>query len=110
VYILKLILTSQQSTIAFSIGMAVIRASFSIPKLCKPQNFAFALSKSFGITLSLIFLRPTWQTSKLAFAFSRAYIFHTHVSFSQRTLSHSTQLLLFQQQIYFPQIAPAGNK
>jgi hypothetical protein len=86
----------------FFTGVAVIQTSFFNNQLCKPQNFVFALSKCLGILSSLFSQLQTWQTSKLAFAFSQAYIFHVRVSFSHRTLIHSTQLLLFQQQISFP--------
>jgi hypothetical protein len=45
-------------------------------QLYKPQNFIFALSKFLGTLSSLFSPLQTWQISKLAFAFSQAYIFH----------------------------------
>jgi hypothetical protein len=61
----------------------------------KHPNYAFALSKVFGILSSLFSPRPSWQTSKLAFAFSQAYIFHIRVSFftSNLELQRSTSAL-----------------
>ena len=72
--------------------MVVVRASFSSTQFRKHQNFAFALSKSFGILSSLLSPHSTWQTSRLAFAFSQAYIFHIRVSFltSNPDSQHST--------------------
>ncbi len=57
-------------------SVVVVRTFFFCTQLCKPQNFAFALSKSFGILSSLLSPYSPWQTSRLAFAFSQAYIFH----------------------------------
>ncbi len=64
-------------------------------QLCKPQNFIFALSKFLGILSSLFSPLQTWQTSKLAFAFSQAYIFHVRTSFFTSNLDsqHSTSAL-----------------
>jgi hypothetical protein len=60
---------------------AVVRVSFFSTQFRKHQNFAFALSQSFGIPSSLLYSVSPWQTSRLAFAFSQAYIFHVCVSF-----------------------------
>ncbi len=59
------------------------------------QNFAFSLSKSFGILSSLFSPHSPWQTSRLAFAFSQAYIFHVWVSFFTSNLNsqHSASAL-----------------
>jgi hypothetical protein len=79
-------------------------------RLCKRQNFAFALSKSFGILSSLLSPYSPWQTSRLAFAFSQAYVFHIRVSFfTSNTLIHSTQLSLFPQQFSLPLLTFAGG-
>ncbi len=68
---------------------------FFCTQLCKPQNFAFALSQSFGIPSSLLFQHSPWQTSRLAFAFSQAYVFHIRVSFFTSNLDsqHSVSAL-----------------
>jgi hypothetical protein len=72
--------------------MAVVRTSFFNTQFRKPQNFAFALSKSLGILSSLFSPHPTWQTSRLSFAFSQAYIFHIRANFFTSNLDsqHST--------------------
>ena len=59
--------------LSFFNGVAVVRVFSSCTQCCKPQNFAFALSKSVVyVELSLPSPRPTWQISRLAFAFSQA--------------------------------------
>ncbi len=58
-----------------------LNAFFNHEYASKPQDFVFALSKFLGILSSLFSPLHTWQTSKLAFAFSQAYIFHVRVSF-----------------------------
>jgi hypothetical protein len=60
--------------------VAVVRASFFSNQLCKPQNFAFALSKSFGKLSSLLSPRPTWQTSNPVF--SQTYVLRVQPLFS----------------------------
>jgi hypothetical protein len=54
----------------FFTGVAAIQTFFFSNQLCKPQDFVFALSKFLGILSSLFSPLQTWQTSKLAFAFS----------------------------------------
>ncbi len=49
--------------------MVVARASFFSTQLDKPQNFAFALSKSFGMLSSLLSPHPPWQTQDSLFLF-----------------------------------------
>jgi hypothetical protein len=61
-------------------GVGVARASFFSNQLCKPQNFAFALSKSFGKLSSLLSPRPTWQTSNPVF--SQTYVLRVQPLFS----------------------------
>jgi hypothetical protein len=55
------------------------------------------LFRSHGNRPSFLSQHSSWQTSRLAFAFSQAYIFQSALAISHRTLIHSTQLLLFQQ-------------
>ncbi|MEE9362064.1 MAG: hypothetical protein V3U92_05645 [Cellulophaga sp.] len=76
-------------------SLAIVRTFFFCTQLCKPQNFAFALSKFFGILSSLLSPYSPWQTSRLAFAFSQAYIFHIRVSFFTSNLDsqHLTSAL-----------------
>ena len=65
--------------------VAIVRTFFFCTQFGKHQNFA--LSKSFGIQSSLLSPHPAWQTSKLAFSFSQAYVFHVRVSFFTSNLN-----------------------
>ena len=67
--------------LCFFNSKVVVRTSFFCIQLCKPQDFVFPLSKFLGILASLFSPLQTWQTSRLAFSFSQAYIFHIRVSF-----------------------------
>ncbi len=85
----------------FSDHMAVVRTSFFSTQFRKLQNFAFALSKSLGILSSLFSPHPTWQTSKLAFAFSQAYFFHIRVNFFTSNLDSQYSVFALSTTIFF---------
>ncbi len=75
---------------------------YSALNLVKPQNFAFALSKPLAFCRAY-FLRIQLGKHQNSLLLFRRLIFSTSVlAFSHRTLIHSTQFLLFQQQISFP--------
>ncbi len=75
--------------------VAVVQTSFLSTQFRKHQNFAFTLSQSFGIPLSLLSPYSPWQKSRFDFAFSQAYIFHICVSFFTSNLNsqHSASAL-----------------
>ena len=82
-------------------GVAVIELPFSAISFEKPQYFLlFHNSLEFCRAYFLCFKLGKHQNLLLLF---RRLIFSTSaLAFSHRTLIHSTQLLLFQQQISFP--------
>jgi len=65
--------------------MAVVRASFFSTQFRKYQDFAFALSNSFGTLLGLFYLYLAWQTSKPAFAFSQDFFTESSLLVSNQT-------------------------
>jgi hypothetical protein len=89
------------SALRFFNRMVIVRTFIFCTKFCKPHIFAFSLSKSFGILSSLFSPHSTWQTSRLAFAFYKLIFSISALTFSHRTLIHSTQLPLFPQQSSF---------